>query len=78
MKKTAGCASCKGTPVTEKEHTKKMLLNYFPILENEFRELKESELENEDVFNELFNGENLDFGKLKAIYHYQQLSKSNN
>jgi len=78
MKKTTGCASCKGKPASDKDHLQKMLLNYFPILENEFRELAENELENEAVFNELFNGEKIDFGKLKAVYHYQQLSKIKN
>lgn len=76
MKNKKGCTSCKPSTEKNSEHTISVLQNYFPFLKNEYRELKGNEIENEEVFKELFpDNDIIDFGLLKAIYQYQEIKK---
>ncbi|KAF2337238.1 hypothetical protein [Flavobacterium daemonense] len=76
MTQSKGCSACKSS---EPSNTQKIniLKNFFPFLKNEFRELKETEIESEQVFKELFpDNESVDLGFLKAVFQFQQLSKA--
>jgi len=56
-----------------REHIKASLLRSFPFLRNKYRELKPDELNDEDVFKELFGEKTkVEFYKLKAVYEYQR------
>ncbi|MDQ1165918.1 hypothetical protein [Flavobacterium sp. SORGH_AS_0622] len=72
--KNSSCTGCKSQPTDTKENTINMLINFFPILKNEYRELKKAELESEKVFKELFpDNDKIDLGLLTAVYQYQRL-----
>lgn len=74
MSKNTGCTSCKSQPADTKENNIKMLVNLFPFLNNDYRELKKAELESEKVFKELFpDNDKIDLGLLTAVYRYQRL-----
>ncbi|MFB9079429.1 hypothetical protein ACFFLS_06045 [Flavobacterium procerum] len=74
MVKKQPCTTCKQQPADHNEMSIKMLVNIFPFLKNVYRELKETELESEEVFKELFSDNDIvDFGLLKAVYKFQQL-----
>lgn len=74
MSKNTGCTGCKSQPADNKENNIKMLVNLFPFLNNDYRELKKAELESEKVFKELFpDYDKIDFGLLTAVYRYQRL-----
>ncbi|MHC0441019.1 hypothetical protein [Flavobacterium sp. 3-210] len=76
MTQSKGCSACKSS---ERSNTQKIniLTGFFPFLKNEFRELKEIEIESEEVFKELFpDSDSVDLGLLKAVFQFQQLSKA--
>lgn len=55
----------------KKENYKKNLRLVLPFLSREFRPLKKTELDSEEVFKELFGDVKIELGYLKAIYEYQ-------
>jgi hypothetical protein len=56
-----------------KQHTKDFLKKYHPFLKKEFRPLDKSELNSDEVFNELFpNEDKVELFKLRAIYEFQK------
>ena len=56
-----------------KVHTKDFLKMVHPFLRNEYRPLDKKELNNKEVFAELFgDSEPFDATKLRAIYEYQK------
>jgi hypothetical protein len=56
-----------------KSHKKEHLRMVHPFLKKDFRTLEKKELNNPEVFAELFgNSETFDASKLRAIYEYQK------
>jgi len=77
MSKNKGCAGCNQTPSNSNANVILMLKNLFPLLKQDYRELKENEIEKEEVFIELFPEKNkIDLGLLKAVHEYQKLKRA--
>jgi hypothetical protein len=55
-----------------KENLRKHLILFFPFLKRKFRKILESDLNNEETFEELFPGEKYESAKIKAIYELQK------
>ena len=56
-----------------KAHTKEFLQMVHPFLKKEYRPLEKKELNNEEVFKELFGEEEPYYSyKLRAVYEYQK------
>lgn len=54
-------------------HIRASLLRSFPFLKNKYRELMPDELNDEDVFKELFgDGAKVELFKLRAVYEFQR------
>jgi hypothetical protein len=53
----------------KKEH----FIHFFPFLNKKYRTIELSEITSEATFKELFPNEKIDYSKLNAVYHYQNL-----
>jgi hypothetical protein len=53
----------------KKEH----FIHFFPFLNKKYRDIELAEITSEATFKELFPGEEIDYSKLNAVYHYQNL-----
>jgi hypothetical protein len=53
----------------KKEH----FIHFFPFLNKKYRAIELTEITSEKTFQELFPNEAIDYSKLNAVYHYQNL-----
>jgi hypothetical protein len=53
----------------KKEH----FIHFFPFLNKEYRTIELAEITSEATFKELFPDEVIDYSKLNAVYHYQNI-----
>jgi hypothetical protein len=53
----------------KKEH----FIHFFPFLNKKYRAIELTEITSEKTFQELFPNEAIDYSKLNAIYHYQNI-----
>lgn len=55
----------------KRNHIRQHLKIVHPFLSREFRKIKATELDSEEVFKELFGEDKIELYKLRAIYEYQ-------
>jgi hypothetical protein len=75
IEKTKGqkAAEAESKKDPKRAHVRAALKRLHPFLNEEFRTLKEDELDSEKVFAELFKGaKKIELYKLKAIYEFQK------